>query len=100
MKLISLIVLILPFFISAQTSSLEKITLKKDKEIAPNTKPIVNRKTIPEENVRITKVETVNEITTYLIKNNKVRRELFFNSALRDKITALPGFFELGDASR
>ena len=36
-------------------------------------KPIVNRTTIPEENVRITKVETVNEITTYLIKNNKVR---------------------------
>lgn len=35
-------------------------------------------------------------INTYSIVNDKVRKELFFNSKKRDKITALPGFFELG----
>jgi uncharacterized membrane protein YvbJ len=98
MKLISVVVLILPFFLNAQTSSSVQRNTLENTEITVQQKELVEDKVNPSED-EIIEVETVNEITTYLISNNEVRKALFFNVSKRNEITALPGFFELGISS-
>lgn len=63
----------------SQSSEVYEVTVKK----------IVSQKN------SITVVKEENGIITYDIVNTLIRNELFHNSAKRDEITALPGFFEL-----
>jgi hypothetical protein len=43
----------------------------------------------------ITVISTISDVTTYSIVNKVVKDDLIFNKTKRDKITSLPGVFEL-----